>query len=414
MPTDPGTEPSDSEADEPADISRLEAELAQTRNERDAARREVRAIRNSRSYRIGRGISRLPHSIKGLAHRVKRPPLTANERRAQPSALPAPRFARPPRATRPERVDLPDVTVVIPVFNSEKWLDDCLSRVLAQTGVTLEVLAINDGSTDDSRNLLQRYAETDPRLTILDQPNSGQSVGRNAGIDAAAGRYLVFLDSDDYWPHDTLAPLVARADDETLDVLLFDCHAFQDGAVPTEIWKRYETYYQRSRDYTAVRPGDQMIVAMRAHRDYRPHVGMYLARTEYVRRSGVRFIPGIVHQDNPYTFRLLLHAERVAHAKSDIYARRIRPGSTITALDSSRSAKGYFLSYVEMMRELRLHDTSPEIMARLCDVVHGVFDGAQKAASGLSSRELADLAALDAHPDAQLTLRAIATSSGRR
>ena len=156
------------------------------------------------------------------------------------------------------------------------------------------------------------------------------------------------------------------------------------------------------------------VVAMRAHRDYRPHVGMYLARTEYVRRSGVRFIPGIVHQDNPYTFRLLLHAERVAHAKSDIYARRIRPGSTITALDSSRSAKGYFLSYVEMMRELRLHDTSPEIMARLCDVVHGVFDGAQKAASGLSSRELADLAALDAHPDAQLTLRAIATSSGRR
>ncbi|MBD3942545.1 glycosyltransferase [Microbacterium sp. NEAU-LLC] len=307
----------------------------------------------------------------------------------------------------------PDVTVVVPIYNSEPWLDDCLSSVLAQTAITLEVICVNDGSTDGSGRVLQRYADQDPRLTIIDQPNSGQSVGRNAGLDAATGRYLVYLDSDDFWPGDTLAALVREADEKRLDVLLFDCFAFRDGDVSSATWTRYSTYYQRTREYRETRPGADMIADMRRHRDYRPHVGMYIARTDYVRRIGARFIPGIVHQDNPYTFRLLLDADRTAHIKSDVYARRIRPGSTITTLDDEKSAKGYFLSYVAMAREVDGRTFSPQVTDMLSEVVYGVFDGAQKRITVLPDDAIASLKALDSGIDAQIALRAMMSVRGR-
>jgi len=175
------------------------------------------------------------------------------------------------------------VSFVIPVYNAEPWLDDCVSSALAQTRVNVEVICVNDGSTDRSLENLRRLAAADPRVTIIDQANSGQSVARNHGLDAATGRYLVFLDSDDYWSADVLSKLVRRADREHLDVLMFDCAAFPEGDVDEATWRWYSTYYQRSRSYARPRSGAQLMADMRRNRDYRPHVGLYLARTEYVR-----------------------------------------------------------------------------------------------------------------------------------
>lgn len=391
-------------------VERLEQELDLARAQRDAARRATRDLESSAAYRLGSRLAWLPRKVKGARRR-----LTSGGRKgARPDGgpqvsgdtQPTP-FRAPEGTTPPARIADPDVTVVIPVYNSEAWLDDCISSVLAQTGVSLEVICINDGSTDDSRAVLQRFADQDARVSIIDQPNQGQSVGRNAGLDAAAGRYLIYLDSDDFWPDDTLAGLVRRADEQNLDVLMFDCYAFLDGTVAAATWKRYSTYYQRSHAYSEVRPGPQMIADMRRNRDYRPHVGMYIARTAFVRESASRFIPGIIHQDNPYTFALLLNAERVAHTDADIYARRIRPGSTITTLHDARSVVGYFLSYVAMVREIQDREFTPEVTDMIAEVVYGVFDGASKKVASLTPSELAEVKALDGRPDAQLAFSAL-------
>ncbi|MFT4234715.1 MAG: glycosyltransferase family 2 protein, partial [Microbacterium sp.] len=194
------------------------------------------------------------------------------------------RFAPAPRPllTRadiaPAHPAAPDVTVVIPVYNSADWLKDCITSVLAQTGVDVEVVCIDDGSTDGSGDVLARMSETDPRIIVATQSNSGQSVARNVGVDAASGRYIVFLDSDDFWVKNALADLVTRADDDALDVLLFDCVPFLDGDVDQQTWTWYSKYYQRSRTYRGVRTGPALMTAMRHGNDYRPHVGLYLVR----------------------------------------------------------------------------------------------------------------------------------------
>lgn len=383
--------------------------------ERDLARAKLRQITEGPSFRIGRALTKLPRTLKERLRPTKRSGAFARTpgvgERVQIVGPPPPLKARA-GATLPARSTTPDVSFVIPVFNAEAWLEDCLMSVLAQTGVDVEVICINDGSTDSSGEILDRIAGADPRVTVISQPNSGQSVGRNKGLDAAAGRYLIYLDSDDYWPSDIANTLVKRADDAELDLLLFDAVAFRDGDIDDKVWKRYSTYYQRAHTYREVSTGIELMAAMRRVKDYRPHVGLYMARTSFVRRLGVRFIPGIVHQDNPYTFRLMLHAQRAAHERIDAYARRMRPGSTITTLNAERSARGYYLSYVEMTRELKSYQLAADVAEPINDIVAYVYEGARKQFAVLSAPAVDELRALDKSADAQRIFASLMESSG--
>lgn len=291
----------------------------------------------------------------------------------------------------PPRVGTPDVSVVIPVFNSARWLSECLASILAQTAVDLEVICVDDGSTDESAALLTGWCTQDPRVRVIRQQNSGQSTARNRGLDAATGRYVLYVDSDDYWTRDKLAALVRRADRKRLDLLLFDGLSFKDGQVDDRVWERYAVYYQRACSYRRVRGGPELTAAMRRNRDYRPHVGLYLARTAFVRSTGVRFIPQIVHQDNPYTFGLMIRARRTSHSRAEVYARRVRPGSTITTLDPLRSARGYFLSYLQMSRALAAIEVSDPQRVELESIVASVRQSAAEQFAALSATEIEDL-----------------------
>lgn len=92
----------------------------------------------------------------------------------------------------------PKVSIIVPVYNVEKFLDRCLKSIVNQTLKEIEIICVNDGSTDNSLQILENFAKQDNRITILNQKNSGQSTARNRGIDKASGIYLGFVDSDDW------------------------------------------------------------------------------------------------------------------------------------------------------------------------------------------------------------------------
>jgi glycosyltransferase involved in cell wall biosynthesis len=118
---------------------------------------------------------------------------------------------------------MPDVSVIMPVYNVGAYLEDCVKSVLAQrlNGFSLELIAVNDGSTDGSGEVLDRLAASDPRLTVVHQPNSGwPGAPRNRGIEMANGRYLFFCDADDLMPEDSLQKLVSFADEHGSDVVI--------------------------------------------------------------------------------------------------------------------------------------------------------------------------------------------------
>jgi len=90
-----------------------------------------------------------------------------------------------------------DISVIIPVYNVEKYLAECLESVISQDMGNIELVCVNDGSKDSSLDILKAYAEKDDRILIIEQGNQGLSCARNAGIDRAGGEYILFLDSDD-------------------------------------------------------------------------------------------------------------------------------------------------------------------------------------------------------------------------
>ena len=116
---------------------------------------------------------------------------------------------------------MPVVSVIIPVYNVEKYLNQCLDSVLNQTLQDIEVICVNDSSTDGSLAILEEYAKKDERVTVVTQPNSGAGAARNKGLSLAAGKYLSFLDSDDFFEPDMLELAYNKAEEDKADFVVF-------------------------------------------------------------------------------------------------------------------------------------------------------------------------------------------------
>ena len=95
-------------------------------------------------------------------------------------------------------------SIIIPVYNVEKFLPECLDSIAAQSLADIEIICIDDGSIDSSSKILEQYAKNDKRLTILKQKNQGQGVARNNGLEIAKGDYILFVDPDDWIKDDTI------------------------------------------------------------------------------------------------------------------------------------------------------------------------------------------------------------------
>lgn len=130
------------------------------------------------------------------------------------------------------------ISVIVPVYNMEKYLEKCLNSLINQTLTDIEIICVNDGSTDSSLKILEEFAQADSRIKILTQQNSGQSVARNYGISNATGEYLGFVDSDDWVDLDYFEKLYNAAKDNNCDIA---CAGFKRcGKVLSSVRKSYK------------------------------------------------------------------------------------------------------------------------------------------------------------------------------
>ena len=250
------------------------------------------------------------------------------------------------------------VSVVIPVYNVEPYLEKCMDSVIGQTLRELEIICVNDGSTDGSREILERYAKQDPRIQIVDQVNQGLSAARNTGMDHMTGKYLYFLDSDDYISPDAMERLYEKAEEMQLDLLCFNAEAFSDEA-DEELSRRrmkLERYYDRNADYPDIYSGNELMEQFRKNGDYLVAVWMHFYRTTFVKEAGLRFVHGAYHEDNSFTFECMTAAKRAAYLNKVFYHRYVRPGSITTIRQNFNHAYGYFACAAHMIRWIRQLD----------------------------------------------------------
>lgn len=125
------------------------------------------------------------------------------------------------------------VTIIIPVYNVEKYINECVDSIIQQSYYNLEILLIDDGSTDNSLKILKQYSHKDTRIKILTQKNKGAAIARNFGLSIATGKYVIFLDSDDYFETTLIKKSVDKAEEFNADIVIFKAKAFDNNTGQT-------------------------------------------------------------------------------------------------------------------------------------------------------------------------------------
>ncbi|MEV0274240.1 glycosyltransferase family 2 protein [Hamadaea sp. NPDC050747] len=221
----------------------------------------------------------------------------------------------------------PTLSVVVPVYGVESFLEECLESILSYPGPGLEVIAVNDASPDGCQAILNEYAEMDSRLTVLHLPtNVGLSEARNVGLSKASGEYVWFVDSDDWLPDGSVGVVIDRLVRTRPDVLIVDHAEVVD------------------RDTVAAPSSDHLLRGLTSPinlRDRRELLRLAqsactkITRRDYLDRVGLRFSPGW-YEDSLYSHLLLMGAETIDGLDRVSYCYRQRPSGGITTTQSDR------------------------------------------------------------------------------
>ncbi len=260
------------------------------------------------------------------------------------------RTALPPaQIVRNSRAIAPDVSVIIPSYNSATDLRRSIDSVRQQTLTDLEIVCVDDGSSDETLSVLLELADTDDRITVIHQVNLGQGAARNEGLLAAKGRYVQFLDADDALTSDACAALVETADAENLDILYFDGRTIFE----TSDLEVQNPYYLHAYEYKVDMPvpitGKQYFNMAIEAKKYRASACMSLFKRSFLLQNDVRFPIGIFQEDNLFTFTAMLSAQRVRHVEDVYYLRTLKNGSIMTSKKVFQHFYGYFYSAMQMM-----------------------------------------------------------------
>ncbi len=250
----------------------------------------------------------------------------------------------------------PVISVVVPVYNVENYLRECLDSLVNQKGLDdFEVIMVDDGATDSSGNICEEYADADPRFRTIHKTNGGLSSARNAGADYARGKYIYFLDSDDYLRDDALLRMVEEIGGNNLDLLCFDADTFFDTAEDEAANEGFKDYYSKRLDNHSVVPGKVLLEAFQAENAYRTPVQLLAMDRSFYTKNALSCYFGILHEDNLFTFQALLLADRAKYLDESLYFRRIRGGSIMTAKKSHRNLEGYRRCLLEMVDFMLTH-----------------------------------------------------------
>lgn len=244
------------------------------------------------------------------------------------------------------------VSVIIPIYNVEQYIETCICSVLEQQLNNIEIICVDDGSNDRSIDLVKKYASKDTRIIVLQKENGGQSTARNAGIDISQGEYVYFLDSDDYILNDTLQILYREAQQYNLDNIYFDAESFFESDELKEKYATYINYYCRNGDYSEIVSGLELLQRMDQNRDFRVSPCLQFFKRSFLLENNLRFEEGIIHEDELFALKACLYAKRTKHIGKKLYMRRVRDDSTMTSSNADQHSYGYFRCIVCMLEEL--------------------------------------------------------------
>lgn len=219
------------------------------------------------------------------------------------------------------------VSVVLPVYNVENYLRDCLDSIVNQTLKDIEIICINDGSPDNSLEILREYEQKDDRITVIDQENGGHAVATNRGIELATGECLFSMDSDDVLELNALEASYNRLKEKDVDFVMFKAINYND---TKDLYYESEVY-SMNKIYAKV--GDEVfnyhdIGELMFEASVTPWSKLY--KREFIMENNIRYPEGLIFEDNVFFYHALLSAKRICFLNEFLFIRRWYSTSSTT------------------------------------------------------------------------------------
>lgn len=213
------------------------------------------------------------------------------------------------------------LSIVIPCYNMERYLPECLDSLLRQNldASDFEIIVVNDGSKDATLQIARDYAAQHDNIVVIDKKNAGVGAARNSGFDRAQGKYLYFLDPDDYLAENTMPILLELIEENQLDILTFNSKAVFE--------KRFPESTNLNDPIASLTISDG--ISYIARRKHKNEIWWFLVNRKFMEASGIRFIEGRWMEDAILTSELFCKAKRMAHVDLDVHRYRILPTSAM-------------------------------------------------------------------------------------
>jgi glycosyltransferase involved in cell wall biosynthesis len=221
------------------------------------------------------------------------------------------------------------ISVVIPIYNSEKYIEQCLDSIINQTLEDIEIICVNDGSTDNSSNILNKYMKDDSRVIVINSDHKGAGSARNVGLNCSHGKYISFIDSDDWIDEETYENLYLTIESKNADIIMFKmlnydektnkyCKTEYYNLTPLNEFSNGEVFnYQNIEEILkiAVSPCNKIY------------------KNSFLKEISVKFPEGLIFEDNPFFFETFLNAKRVVFYDEYLYYRRRREDSIMNSIN---------------------------------------------------------------------------------
>ena len=250
------------------------------------------------------------------------------------------------------------VSVIVPIYNAEKYLEECLESLLNQSLADIEIICIDDKSTDRSMDILEAYQKKDNRLKVIcNDRNSGASMARNKGLSIAQGKYIQFVDADDYLELTALEELYLAAEGQTADM----CYLGMKFIVNKDV-NMLTLQYSIKGEYQGVFQGEELIKILTEKDEFFLYLWSVFYRNSFINANKLRYKSLKIGEGGDFILRALCHAERVIVCTDKYYNYRVHQES-ITHCENAKKELlyGQIIQYIDVLQFLSQHDNEEAV-----------------------------------------------------
>jgi glycosyltransferase involved in cell wall biosynthesis len=269
----------------------------------------------------------------------------------------------------------PLVSVIVPVYNIEKYVHEALLSVEEQTYNNIELIVIDDGSTDASFKVIDQVLQNYSRkFQIVSQENKGLAYSRNTGLNLSSGKYIYFFDGDDVIKNNTLENLVKHAEQTQSDIVLFAGCTFTK-----KVEDCAEKFMYSSPGIFEAISGKEMLNQLLIEKRYSASVPLIFFKKKFLIEYSLLFNENYYHEDEPFTVEALILGERVISLPDKFYMRRVRHESITQSTPERRHIEGNLFAAKKIMNLIKVHDLQKEFSNRLINYAKSLCRNAMNA-----------------------------------